>query len=88
MRNTVHIFVINNEINYEQIYSNLMNVSNLILEKIATNRTFRLQTALALGVTERNVQILASKNSDNLTKYAAIKFFMSTGLKENEIIAQ
>ncbi len=64
-----------------------MKVSDLILEKIVKDRFFRLQTAIALGVTERNVQILASKNSENLTKYAAIKFFLSTGLKENEIIA-
>ncbi len=64
-----------------------MNVSDLIIDKIVTDKSFRLQTALALGVTERNVQILASKNSDNLTKYAAIKFFKSTGLKEKEIFA-
>lgn len=64
-----------------------MKVSELIIEKIATDRHFRMQTALALGVTERNVQILASKNSDNLTKYAAIKYFLSLGLTENEIFA-
>jgi len=62
-----------------------MNVSELIREKILNDKSFRLQTALALGVTERNVQILAAKNSDNLTKYAAIKFFKSTGLKEKQI---
>lgn len=64
-----------------------MNVSELIIDKIVNDKSFRLQTALALGVTERNVQILASKNSDNLTKYAAIKFFKSIGLKEKEIFA-
>jgi hypothetical protein len=63
-----------------------MKVSNLRLEKIINDRDFRLKTAIALQVTERNIQILAKKNSDNLTKYAAIKFFLSTGLKESEII--
>jgi hypothetical protein len=62
-----------------------MNISELVREKILNDKSFRLQTALALGVTERNVQILALKNSDNLTKYAAVKFFKSTGLKEKEI---
>ena len=62
-----------------------MNVSTLILEKIKTDRVFRQHTALALGVTERNVEILASKNSDNLTKAAAVKFYKSIGLKEKEI---
>ena len=62
-----------------------MNISELVREKILNDKSFRLQTALALGVTERNVQILAIKNSDNLTKYAAVKFYKSTGLKEKEI---
>ncbi len=62
-----------------------MNISELVREKILNDKSFRLKTALALGVTERNVQILASKKSDNLTKYAAIKFFKSTGLKEKDI---
>lgn len=87
MRKTVHIFESNSEINYEQNYNFFMNVSDLILEKILNDRDFRMKTALALGVTERNVQILAQKNSDNLTKYAAFVFFKSTGLKEKEIFA-
>lgn len=62
-----------------------MRVSSLILEKIKNNREFRQYTALALGVTERNVEILGTKNSDNLTKAAAVKFYLSTGLKEEEI---
>jgi len=62
-----------------------MNVSTLILEKIVNDKDFRLRTALALGVTERNVQILAKNNSDNLTKAAAVKFYKSTGLKDKDI---
>ena len=62
-----------------------MRVSSLILEKIKTDRVFRQHTALALGVTERNVEILGVKNSDNLTKAAAVKFYKSTGLKDKEI---
>lgn len=62
-----------------------MRVSSLILEKIKNDREFRQYTALALGVTERNVEILGTKNSDNLTKAAAVKFYKSTGLKDKEI---
>ncbi len=62
-----------------------MRVSQLILEKLTNDKTFRLNTALALNVTERNIQLLVERKSDNLTKYAAVKFYKSTGLKEAEI---
>lgn len=64
-----------------------MKVSQFIIEKLLNDKNFRLNTALALGVTERNIQILADKNStnSNLTKMAAIKYYKSTGLKESEI---
>lgn len=62
-----------------------MKVSPLITEKLLNDKTFRLSTAIALGVTERNIQILAEKNSDNLTKMAAVKYYMSTGLTEEQI---
>lgn len=64
-----------------------MKVSQLIIGKLLNDKNFRLNTAIALNVTERNIQILADKNStnSNLTKMAAIKFYKSTGLKESEI---
>lgn len=62
-----------------------MKVSTLIIEKLLNDKNFRLNTALALNVTERNVQILAEKNSDNLTKMAAVKYYKSTGLTEKQI---
>lgn len=62
-----------------------MKVSAIIIEKLLNNKIFRLNTALALGVTERNIQELAKRESDNLTKAAAIKYYKSTGLKEKEI---
>lgn len=62
-----------------------MKVSPLIIEKILNDKAFRLNVALALGVTERNVQILANKGSDNLTKASAVRFYKSTGLTEEEI---
>ena len=64
-----------------------MKLSQIIIEKLTTDKNFRLNTAIALDVTERNIQILADKNSNNsnLTKIAAIKYFKSTGFKESEI---
>lgn len=63
-----------------------MKVTPLIIEKLLNDKIFRLNTALALGVTERNIQLLAERNSDNLTKMAAVKYYKSTGLKESEIL--
>jgi len=65
-----------------------MNVSTLIIEKLLNDKDFRLRTALALQVTERNIQNLAKNNSDNLTKAAAVKFYKSTGLKDKEIFEE
>ncbi|WP_298118047.1 hypothetical protein [Flavobacterium sp.] len=62
-----------------------MKVSQIIVEKLLNDKNFRLNTALALGVTERNVINLAKSNSDNLTKMAAVNFYKSTGLKDDEI---
>jgi hypothetical protein len=62
-----------------------MNISLLIQEKLLNDKDFRLNTALALNVSERNIQELAKRRSDNLTKAAAVKYYKSTGLKESEI---
>lgn len=70
---------------YEQKYTFKMKVSALIIEKLLNDKKFRLSTALALGVSERNVQQLAERNSDNLTKMAAVQYYRSTGLKDKDI---
>lgn len=62
-----------------------MKVSALIIQKLLKDKKFRLSTALALGVTERNVQQLAERNSDNLTKMAAVEYYRSTGLSDEQI---
>lgn len=62
-----------------------MRVSSLIIEKLTNDKNFRLNTAIALGVSELNVKRLTLANSDNLTKAAAVKYYKSTGLKEKEI---
>lgn len=64
-----------------------MKLTQLIVEKLLNDKKFRLNTALALGVTERNVQILADKNdvNSNLTKMSAVNYYKSTGLTDAEI---
>lgn len=64
-----------------------MNVSSLIIEKLLNDKDFRLNTALALRTSEGNVRELAKRNSDNLTKWAAVKYYLSTGLTLEEIFA-
>lgn len=62
-----------------------MKVSKLILEKLLTDTNFRLNTALALKVTERRVRDYAKEESDNLTKYAAVLFYQSAGFSVEQI---
>jgi len=64
-----------------------MKLTQFIIEKLLTDKNFRLNTAMALGVSERNVQILADKNdvNSNLTKMAAVNYYRSTGLTDAEI---
>lgn len=75
---------------YEQNYTIKMKIAQIIIEKLLNDKNFRLNTALALGMTERMVQINAQNNTvnGNLTKIAAIKYFQSQGFKEEEIIEQ
>ena len=75
---------------YLHIYTNkntqnTMKVTQLIIEKLLNDKKFRLSTALALGVSERNVQQLAQRNSDNLTKMAAVKVYREHGLTDEQI---
>lgn len=63
-----------------------MKPSELILEKLRNDIKFRLNTALALEVGERNVQYLAQKKSKNLLKKPALDFYLSTGLTMDEIV--
>ena len=62
-----------------------MKVTQLIIEKLLNDKKFRLSTALALGVSERNVQQLAQRNSDNLTKMAAVKVYREHGFTDEQI---
>ncbi|WP_445454066.1 hypothetical protein [Flavobacterium sp. 25HG05S-40] len=63
----------------------MIKVSQLILEKLLNDKNFRLNTALALNISERSVERLAERQSDNLTKMAAVNFYRSTGLTDEQI---
>jgi hypothetical protein len=65
-----------------------MKLKKEMIEKIKKNSNLRLQIALALGTGERNVLELAKRNSDNLTKHAAIIVFEKNGYTINDIIDQ
>lgn len=64
-----------------------MKLTHLVIEKLLNDREFRLNTALALKVGERNIQARADENADNgsLTKMAAVNYYKSTGLSEEQI---
>lgn len=62
-----------------------MRVSEQILDKIKRDRVFRFGVAMALGISERQVYNLIKNNSDNLTKYKAVEYYLSQGFSESEI---
>ena len=64
-----------------------MRVSQIIIEKLINDKQFRLGTALAMKISENNVRNLAKANSENLTKYSAIKFFKKNGFSELNIFS-
>lgn len=65
-----------------------MKVTQIILDALTNDKSLRLKVALALGVTERNVQELVKRGSDNLTKYVAIKCYEEAGFSIEEVIEQ
>lgn len=50
-----------------------MNLKPDIFQRIEDHRQLRQKVAIALGVSEVAVKIVARKKSDVLTKYAAVK---------------
>jgi hypothetical protein len=65
-----------------------MKVSQTIKEKLLNDKDFRLNTALKLDTTERTIMNYAHAGSDNLTKYAAVKYFKKCGFSEKEIFEE
>lgn len=62
-----------------------MKVSQTILQKLANDADFRLNTALALKVSERTIKDYVKCESDNLTKYAAVLYYKKCGFTEEQI---
>lgn len=50
-----------------------MNLSPETFRRVEEDRDLRLKIAIALGVSEVAVKLVARKRSDVLTKYAAVK---------------
>jgi hypothetical protein len=63
-----------------------MRLSQTALQRVREPR-IRMRVAVALGITDQAVAKLIKRNSDNLTKIAAIHVIKEeTGLCENEIL--
>lgn len=60
-------------------------VSILIIDRILTDNEFSMQLASRLGIQQQSVKALAKRNSDKLTLYQAIQFYLEKGITENEI---
>ena len=64
-------------------------LTNKVLELIKQDRKLKLAVAAELGVGELAVDGAVERNSDNLTKYGALKAIKEyTGFKEEEIIKE
>ncbi len=66
-----------------------MNISALILDKINTDRNFRLELAMAINLSERQIQNLVVSHkkgkSVRLRDAFAVEFFRSKGFTDAQI---
>ncbi len=71
---------------FKHKYNTFMNkVSNLIKEKILTDNEFSTGLALKLGVQQQSVIGLAKRNSERLTLYKAVLFYIEKGFTIEQI---
>ncbi|SIT96793.1 hypothetical protein SAMN05660493_01488 [Epilithonimonas bovis DSM 19482] len=64
----------------------LMNkVSVKIIDKILNDNDFSMELASRLGIQQQSVKGLARRNSNKLTLYQAVKFYLEKGILESEI---
>ncbi|GIJ92814.1 hypothetical protein CAPN002_00320 [Capnocytophaga stomatis] len=62
-----------------------MKVSKTIIEKILSDNGFSTDLAKELGIQQQSVLGLARRNSEKLTLWKAVKFFMEKGFTEEQI---
>jgi hypothetical protein len=64
-----------------------MIVTKKVINRIKTDREFRLQLAIVLAVTENAISKMAERNAEHgkLTTIAAQKFFLKNGFDAAEI---
>jgi hypothetical protein len=65
-----------------------MKVSRKIIKKILTDNLFSMELAKRLGIQQQSVMGLARRNSDKLSLYNAVQFYMEKGFSEIEIFEQ
>lgn len=63
----------------------MKNVSNLIVQKILKENNFSMELAKILDIQQQSVLGLAKRNSNKLTLYVAVKFYIEKGFSEDEI---
>ncbi|SDE00718.1 hypothetical protein [Riemerella columbipharyngis] len=62
-----------------------MRVTKLILEKILSDNEFSIELAKELGIQQQSVLGLARRNSQKLTLYQAVNFYIEKGFSKEEI---
>ncbi|WP_417430098.1 hypothetical protein [Halpernia sp.] len=63
----------------------MQKVSEKIIEKILSENNFSIELAKRLDIQQQSVLGLAKRNSNKLTLFIAVKFYIEKGFTEEEI---
>ena len=63
----------------------MQKVSKIIIDKILNENNFSIELAKHLDIQQQSVLGLAKRNSNKLTLFVAVKFYIEKGFSEEEI---
>lgn len=63
----------------------MQKVSKIIIDKILSENDFSIELAKRLDIQQQSVLGLAKRNSNKLTLFIAVKFYIEKGFTEEEI---
>ena len=64
----------------------MQKVSKIIIDKILNENNFSIELAKHLDIQQQSVLGLAKRNSNKLTLFVAVKFYIAKGFSEEEMV--
>ena len=64
----------------------MQKVSKIIIDKILNENNFSIELAKHLDIQQQSVLGLAKRNSNKLTLFVAVKFYIGKGCSEEEMV--